>query len=150
MAATLALLGSGACAEAGPTSEQQRGPDPELLIDELTAGLSGTIPIAIRTRKNGRRLGGRRGRCSPIRVPAPTRIRSSRTWDSGLTGDGPGHRPAVRPVPRHGVRRPFLGRRAGGPERDPRTVIEVPHPASTSTPRSWGSRCTGVCRPACC
>ncbi|MGW5556131.1 hypothetical protein ACWER9_02765 [Micromonospora sp. NPDC003944] len=43
-AATLALLGPGACADAEPSSEQQRGPDPELLIDELTAGLSRDDP----------------------------------------------------------------------------------------------------------
>ncbi|WFF02789.1 hypothetical protein [Micromonospora sp. WMMD964] len=128
-AATLVMLGSGACAEAKPTSGGQRGPDPELLIDELTASLSRDNPY--RDPDTGERAAARRAARSLVTGP-------SDGADVDQIFDDLGFRAHRGTDPATG--RPFdLYLATGSDDRawgavlvdrsaTPGTVIEVPHP----------------------
>ncbi|WP_030486504.1 hypothetical protein [Micromonospora chokoriensis] len=128
-AATLALLGSGACADAEPKSEPQRGPDPEVLIDELVAGLSRDKPY--RDPDTGERAAARRAARSLVTGPNAGTDLDQVFNDLGFQA----HRGAD---PATG--RPFdLYLATGSDDRSwgavlvdrsatPRAVIEVPHP----------------------
>ncbi|MCG5459097.1 hypothetical protein PSH03_004862 [Micromonospora sp. PSH03] len=128
-AATLALLGAGACADAEPKSEQQRGPDPELLIDELTAGLSRDNPY--RDPDAGERAAAQRAARSLVTEP-------DAGADLDRVFDDLGFRAHHGADPVTG--RPFSLYLADGSDdrswgavlvdrsTTPRTVIEVPHP----------------------
>ncbi|MGC4848994.1 hypothetical protein ACLQ3F_17255 [Micromonospora sp. DT15] len=128
-AATLALLVSGACADAQPTSEQQRGPDPEVLIDELTAGLSRDNPY--RDPDTEERATARRAARSLVTEPNAANDLDQVFGDLGFRAHH-----GTDPV----TDRPFALYLADGSDdrswgavlvdrgTAPRTVIEVPHP----------------------